>query len=158
MATVDILRIKEPVATDESITEYEDLEFNPISGSNLNDSGSDITITIELKDCFYHPSESYLIIEGELIKNNNTRYANADEVTLTNNGIMYLFKRIRYDLAEKVIETIQHPGQTSTMLGLLKYSNEFSKSTGLNQLGMTSRKRRLRLYNILGRLLRCSGC
>ena len=61
MVTVDILRIKEPVATDESITEYEDLEFNPIAGSNLNDSGSDITITIELKDCFYHPSESYLI-------------------------------------------------------------------------------------------------
>ena len=63
MATVDILRIKEPVATDESITEYEDLQFNPIAGSNLNDSGSDITIDIELKDCFYHPSESYLIVE-----------------------------------------------------------------------------------------------
>ena len=134
MATVDILRIKEPVATDESITEYEDLEFNPIAGSNLNDSGSDITITIELKDCFYHPSESYLIVEGELIKDNNTRYANADEVTLTNNGIMYLFKRIRYDLSEKAVETIQHPEQTTTMLGLLKYSTEFSRSNGLNQL------------------------
>ena len=134
MATADILRIKDPVATDESITEYEDLEFNPIAGSNLNDSGSDITITIELKDCFYHPSESYLIVEGELIKNNDTRYADGEEVTLTNNGIMYLFKRIRYDLSEKAVETIQHPGQTTTMLGLLKYSTEFSRSNGLNQL------------------------
>ena len=132
--TVDALRITDPIITDESISEYEHLEYNPIAGSNLNNSGSDITITIELQDVFSHPSGSYLIIEGELIKNNNTRYADADEVTLTNNGIMYLFKRIRYDLAEKVIETIQHPGQTSTMLGLLKYSNEFSKSTGLNQL------------------------
>ena len=132
--TADALRITDSIITGESIGEYEHLEYNPIAGSKLNNSGSDITITIELQDVFSHPSESYLIIEGELIKNNNTRYADADEVTLTNNGIMYLFKRIRYDLAEKAIETIQHPGQTSTMLGLLKYSVEFSKADGLNQL------------------------
>ena len=132
--TADILRITDPIITDESISEYEHLEYNPIAGSNLNNSGSDITITIELQDVFSHPNGSYLIIEGELIKNNNTRYADADEVTLTNNGIMYLFKRIRYDLAEKPIETIQQPGQTTTMLGLLKYPDDFSKSVGLNQL------------------------
>ena len=134
MATADKLRIKELVATDESITEYEDLQFNPIAGSNLNDSGSDITITIELGDCYYYPSESYLIVEGELIKTDDTRHADIDEVTLTNNGIMYLFKRVRYDLAEKAVETVQHPGQTTTMLGLLKYSTEFLKSNGINRL------------------------
>ena len=132
--TADALRITESIITDESISEYEHLEYNPIAGSNLNNSGSDITITIELQDVFSHPSESYLIIEGELIKDNDNRYDNPDEVTLTNNGIMYLFKRIRYDLAEKTIETTQHPGQTSTMLGLLKYSVEFSKADGMNQL------------------------
>ena len=129
----DILRITDPVITDESISEYEHLEYNPIAGTNLNDGG-DITITIELQDVFSHPSESFLLIEGELTKNDGTRYANADEATLTNNGMMYLFKRIRYDLAEKVIETIQHLGQTTSMLRLLKYPNDFSKSSGLNQL------------------------
>ena len=129
----DILRITDPVITDESISEYEHLEYNPIAGTNLNDGG-DITITIELQDVFSHPSESFLLIERELTKNDGTRYANADEATLTNNGMMYLFKRIRYDLAEKVIETIQHPGQTTSMLGLLKYPDDFSKSSGLNQL------------------------
>ena len=129
----DILRITDPVITDESISEYEHLEYNPIAGTNLNDGG-DITITIELQDVFSHPSESFLLIEGELTKNDGTRYADADVVTLINNGMMYLFKRIRYDLAEKVIETIQNPGQTTTMLGLLKYPDDFSKSIGLNQL------------------------
>ena len=131
--TADILRITDPVITDESISEYKHLEYNPIAGTNLNDGG-DITITIELQDVFSHPSESFLLIEGELTKNDGTRYANADVVSLINNGMMYLFKRIRYDLAEKVIETIQHPGQTTTMLGLLKYPDDFSKSVGLNQL------------------------
>ena len=133
--TADILRIKEPIISDESIFEYEYLEYNPTVGTNLNNSG-DITITIELQDSFYHPSESYLIIEGQLVKNDNanTPYGNADVITLTNNGLMYLFKNIRYDLSEKQVENIQYPGQASTMLGLLKYPDDFSKSQGINQL------------------------
>ena len=129
----DILRITDPIVSDESISEYEHLEYNPIAGTNLNDGG-DITITIELQDIFTHPSESFLLIEGELLKNDGTRYANDDNITLTNNGAMYLFKHIRYDLAEKEIESVQNPGQATTMLGLLKYLDDFSKSIGLNQL------------------------
>ena len=47
---------------------------------------------------------------------------------------MYLFKRIRYDLSGQEIETLVHPGQATTMLGLLKYPDYFSKSKELNQL------------------------
>ena len=47
---------------------------------------------------------------------------------------MHLFKRIRYDLSGQEIETLVHPGQATTMLGLLKYPDDFSKSMGLNQL------------------------
>ena len=47
---------------------------------------------------------------------------------------MYLLKRIRYDLSGQEIEAIIHPGQATTMLGLLKYPDDFSKSKGLNQL------------------------
>ena len=47
--------------------------------------------------------------------------------------MMYLFKRIRYDLSGQEIENIVHPGQATTMLGLLKYRDDFSKSKGSNQ-------------------------
>ena len=47
---------------------------------------------------------------------------------------MYLFKRIRYDLSGQEIENIMNVGQATTMLGLLKYLDDFSKSKGLNQL------------------------
>ena len=47
---------------------------------------------------------------------------------------MHLFKRIRYDLSGQEIENLMHPGQATTMLGLLKYPDDFSKSKGLNQL------------------------
>ena len=47
---------------------------------------------------------------------------------------MHLFKRIRYDLSGQEIESVTDPGQATTMLGLLKYPDDFSKSKGLNQL------------------------
>ena len=129
-----ILRITEPILKDDSIDKYEDIAYEPVVGTNLNSPGQDIRITIETQDIFTHPSESYLIVEGQLLKADGTPYNRATEVALANNGIMHLFKRIRYDLSGQEIENIMNVGQATTMLGLLKYSDDFSKSKGLNQL------------------------
>ena len=130
-----ILRITDPILSDDSIDKYEDIEYEPIAGTNLNSFGADIRLTIETQDIFTHPSESFLIIEGQLVNgNSNNPYADGDLITLTNNGIMHLFKRIRYDLSGQEIENIMNVGQATTMLGLLKYPDDFSKSKGLNQL------------------------
>ena len=129
-----ILRITEPIINDTSIDRYEDIAYEPVAGTNLNASGQDIRLTIETQDIFTHPSESYLIIEGRLIKADNNSYGRDDLISITNNGMMYLFKSIRYDLSGQEIETLVHPGQVTTMLSLLKYPDDFSKSKGLNQL------------------------
>ena len=130
----NILRITEPIPSDDSIDRYEEIAYEPVARTNLNASGQDIRLTIETQDIFTHPSESFLIIEGRLIKDDNNSYGNNDLVSITNNGMMHLFKRIRYDLSGQEIETLVHPGQAATMLGLLKYPDDFSKSKGLNQL------------------------
>ena len=129
-----ILRITDPILSDDSIDKYEDIEYEPVAGTNLNSSGADIRLTIETQDIFTHPSESFLIIEGDLKKHTNARYGNNDLITLTNNGIMHLSKRIRYELLGQEIENIMNVGQATTMLGLLKYPGDFSKSKGLIQL------------------------
>ena len=129
-----ILRITDPILKDDSIDKYEEFAYEPIAGTNKNSPGQDIRINIETQDIFTHPSESYLIIKGRLLKADGTAYAHANRVTLANNGIMYLFKRIRYELSGQDIENIMNVGQATTMLGLLKYPDDFSKSKGLNQL------------------------
>ena len=129
-----ILRITDPIIKDDSIDKYEEIEYEPVAGTNLNSPGQDIRLTIETQDIFTHPIESYLIVEGRLLKDDNNSYGNNDLITLTNNGIMHLFKRIRYDLSGQEIENIMNVGQATTMLGLLKYPDDFSKSKGLNQL------------------------
>ena len=75
-----------------------------------------------------------MVIEGQLLKNDDTVYADADHVALINNGIMYLFSDVRFHLASHEIEVLQNPGHATTMLGMLKYPDDFYKSSGLNQL------------------------
>ena len=129
-----ILQITEDIPVDDSIYEYEYKEYNPIVGTDLN-RGS-IVLTIESQDVYTHPAESFLVIEGRLVReDNNNAYVDVGTlITLINNGIMYLFSDVRYHLASHEIEALQNPGQATTMLGLLKYPDDFTKSQGLNQL------------------------
>ena len=74
------------------------------------------------------------MVEGRLTKDDDTAFADADVITLTNNGIMHLFSNIKYQLCEQEVESLFYPGQATTMLGLLEYPDDFSKSIGFNQL------------------------
>ena len=130
----DILQITEDIPVDDSIYDYEYKEYNPIAGNAGDLNRGSIVIVIEAQDIYTHPSESFLIIDGQLINNNGNNYGNNDIATLINNGMMYLFSDIRYHLASHEIEVLQNPGQATTMLGVLKYPDDFNKSQGLNQL------------------------
>ena len=95
-----ILELHETNATDESIKSYEYNEYQPINGTQLNSAGQ-ITITIENQDQFLNLHNSYLLIEGEVLKADNTRYAVADLIALTNNGLLYLFSSLKLTLVDK---------------------------------------------------------
>ena len=106
----DILKFTDNLIIDETIEEYEYDEYEPITGTSLNNSG-DITISIESQDVFTHPIESCLIFEGRLTKADDTLYSNADDVTLTINAIMHLSSRIEYHLSNQLTESLNYPGQ-----------------------------------------------
>ena len=57
----DILKFTDIQIIDESIEQYEYHEYEPITGTILN-NGSDIRISIESEDVFTHPSEKLLDI------------------------------------------------------------------------------------------------
>ena len=134
----DILQITEDIPVDDSIYDYEYKEYNAIAGTDYN-RGS-IVLTIESQDIYTHPAESFLIIDGNLRKRTRgvggvvQNYGAGDTITLINNGMMYLFSDVRYHLASHEIEVLQNPGYATTMLGMLKYPDDFNKSQGLNQL------------------------
>ena len=49
----------------------------------------------------------HLIVEGNLLKEDGTRYAGADAIALANNDVMHLFSNVKYELAGQVIECQQ---------------------------------------------------
>ena len=130
----DILSITEGLTFDENLQEYQVHEYEPQAGAQLNNRGAEIRINIETQDLFLHPAESYLLVEGRLQKNDGQAYANADLVSLAHNGAMFLFRSITYRLSGQQIEHLNDPGIATTMLGMLTYPDDFSKSEGIKQL------------------------
>ena len=126
------MRVSEGNVVDESIKSYEYDEYQPITGTQLNNAGQ-ITITIENQDQFLHLHNNYLLIEGDVLKADNTRYADADLIALTNNGLMYLFSSLKLTLAGQSVEHVNYPGQATSLLGLATYSPDYSKGCGLTQ-------------------------
>ncbi|XP_065675466.1 uncharacterized protein LOC136091686 [Hydra vulgaris] len=133
MTTSEVFDFTEMPIIDNGIERYEEHEYEPINGTNLNSPG-EIRINIEQQDLFTLPSKAYLLFEGQLVKADGTAYANTDAVALTNNGLMELFSRITYQLSNQQIEAVYHSGQATTMLGMLNYANDFQLAQGLNQL------------------------
>ena len=127
-----ILDIDDKFNEAEAIKSYEYNAYLPTSGSNLNTPGN-ITIHIESQDEFYHPRRSYLLVEGELVKSNGTRYTSASDIALCNNGIMHLFSNARYEIGGQEIENVNNPGIAGVIMGAAKYPFDYSAGAGLMQ-------------------------
>ena len=82
---------------------------------------------------FLHLYNSYLMIESDVLKADSTRYAGADLVALTNNGLLYLFSSMKLTLAGQMVEHVNYPGQATSLLGLASYSPGYTKGCGLMQ-------------------------
>ena len=98
----------------------------------LNSAGQ-ITITIENQDQFLYLHNSYLLTEGNVLKADDARYADAAFVVLTNNRLLYLFSSLKLTLAGQTVEHVNYPGQATSLLGLASYSTTFSNGCGLTQ-------------------------
>ena len=125
-----ILELHETNAIDESIKFYEYDEYQQITGTQLNSAGQ-ITITIENLYQFLHLHNSYLLIEGDVLKADDTRYADADRIALVNNGLLHVFSSLKLTLAGQEVEHVNYPGQATPLLGLACYSTTYSKGCGL---------------------------
>ena len=114
------LNLLETVQEDTSITSQQSFPFNPINGTQYNNAGI-VQINIENQAEYFLPSQSWLQIDGRLLRADDQAYAAAANVALVNNAPMYCFSNIKYHLGGNEIESVNEPGQATTMMGLLKY-------------------------------------
>ena len=115
---------------DDSITRYQYHTHQPYSSSTFNNN-DEIRIPIQTQDLYTLPSQSFLYLEGTLLKNDKTYSTN---VNFINNGILFLFDEIRYEMGGTVIDRVRNPGITSTMKGYVSFT-QLEGRTSLKNAG-----------------------
>ena len=101
-----MLNVTEKILEDTSVYSVDYFPFNPIQGTQYNSPGI-IQIDILNQDEYYLPHLSWLQFDIKLTKLNGDAYA-AQDVTLGNNGLMYLFQNIKYLLGGNEMEGVNH--------------------------------------------------
>ena len=125
------LQINKSNLINNSITEFEYVKYLPRDSNNMNKDGQHI---FETKDeyVFLLPHKAFLEIRGKL--QTNARANNHDVILLENNG-WSLFQTAQYQLNNQTIENINlYLPQASTILNLVSFSDDYSKSTASNML------------------------
>ena len=126
-------QINESNLIDNSITEFEYIEYLPRDSNNMN---KDVQHIFETKDedVFLLPHKAFLETRGKLQANADANYNNHEVISLENNG-WSLFQTAQYQLNNQTIENINfYLPQASTILNLVSFSDDYSKSTASNIL------------------------
>lgn len=121
------------------IESYERQTFPPTdqTKNNLNEYNKKIDYEIPIGDSFSHPNEAYINFLFKITKRDkNQNYEKASTIDLCENFFPYLFSKIEISKHGNIIETIENPGITSTMMHSLL--NSIAESSYL-QLSMVEK-------------------
>lgn len=99
----------------------------PVSDLNFNTPNNYTTFTLDHGDSFYNSRMMFRVL-GEYVKSDGTDYAEKTNVKLINNFAAFLWSRIELKKHNTLIESVELPGVTSTIKGILTY-NESKKRT-----------------------------
>lgn len=111
-----IINVNSELNFDNSIIDYQFHSHNPYSSNSFGNS-DEIRIPIHQQDVYTLPSESFILIEGKLKKQDGT----TDDTTsnLVNNAIAFLFEEIRYEICGTEVDRVKNVGLTTTMKNIL---------------------------------------
>ena len=112
---------------DDSITEFEYIEYLPNNSSNMNKLGEHKIETRDL-DKYLLPHKVMLEGRGKLVKAaDNSNYATTDVVTFVNNG-WSLFRSIQYQIDGHLVEDVNHYlPQASMIMNLVQFLDDYSR-------------------------------
>ena len=70
---------------------FDFINYSPSSLATVNNTNSNISISLLREDAYLCLQNSYISVGFEVLENDNTRYANGDEISLVNFGPVPLF-------------------------------------------------------------------
>lgn len=126
------LQLFEEPIIDDSATEYEYVEY-VTRDADVNKDGQRFIETQDL-DQYLLPHKSFVEIRGKLQTTANANFVDDAQTTLVNNG-WSLFQSAQYQVNNQTVEDISlYLPQASTIMNLVTFSDDYSRSTSTNTL------------------------
>ena len=113
---------------DEPIHKIDFIEYSPSSLATINNNNSNISISLPREDAYICLQNSYISIEFEVLKNDDTRYADGDRISLVNFGPVALFSEAKLTTnSGKHLEKVDNLHPISLMYKLLTSTQQTSQ-------------------------------
>ena len=141
---MELFSLKNKYAMDKPIHKSDFFKYSPSSLATINNNNSNISIIFPREDAYICLQNSYISLEFEIFKNDNTRYADGDQISLVNFGPVALFSEAKLTTSSgKYSEKVDNLHPISLMYKLLTsnqqtsqlmYEFEESQATGRQEL------------------------
>ena len=150
---------------DKSIHKIDFIKYSPSSLATINNNNSNISIIFPREDAYICLQNSYISLEFEVLKNDETRYADGDQISLVNFGPVALFSEAKLTTSSgKHLEKVDNLHPISLMYKLLTSNQQtsqfmygFEESQATRRQELTNNKTekgtffvRIRLSDIFG--------
>ena len=144
----ELFSIKQKYNLEKPIHKMDFNRYSPSSLATINNVNSVITISIPREDAYVCLQNSYLSVEFEVLKNDDTRYVNNNEIGLVNLGPVALFSEAKLNTSSgKHLEKVDNLHTISLMWKLLTSTQGtselmygFEESEATRRLELTNNK------------------
>ena len=162
---MEIFSLKNKYAMNKPIHKIDLIKYSPSSLATINNNNSNISIIFPREDAYICLQNSYISLEFEVLKNDDTRYADGDQISLVNFGPVALFSEAKLTTSSgKHLEKVDNLHPISLMYKLLTSNQQtsqlmygFEESQATRRQELTNNKTekgtfsvRIRLSDIFG--------
>ena len=113
---------------DKPIHKIDFIKYSPSSLATINNNNSNISIIFPREDAYICLQNSYISLEFEVLKNDDTRYADGDQISLVNFGPVALFSEVKLTTSSgKHLEKVDNLHPISLMYKLLTSNQQTSQ-------------------------------
>ena len=120
--------LKNKYTLEKPIHKIDFITYSPSSLATITNTNSNTTISFPREDAYICLQNSFISLEFEVLKNNNTRFADGDEIGLVNFGPISLFSEAKLTTSSgKHLEKVDNLHLISLMYKLLTSTSQTSQ-------------------------------
>ena len=147
-ASESMFSLKSKYTLKNPIHKIDFIKYSPSSLATVNNANSNISVSLPREDAYICLQNSFISVEFEVLKNDDTRNADGDQIYLVNFGPVALFSEAKLTTSSSMhLEKVDNLHPISLMYKLLKSTQQtsqlmfgFEESTAIRRQELSNNK------------------